>query len=375
LAFWHRQQVGKTLRVNLYDVDGRIPNLALMKLSAYYRAQGNSVELVRVRGSALPSACAKGDLHFASVVFYREQSARRLELLKDALGSRLEIGGPGANLKRRLPPDVESCFPDYSLYKHQHYALGFLTRGCRKRCLFCLVPIQEGRGVRQVGHLGNFVPPGQHRVLLLDDNLLSFHGADALLDEMVEKHYAVNFSQTLDIAYLDAAKHQLLLRVDSSNAAFNKRMYYFSLNHPSSIRLFEERRDMLKSFGDDHVSVVCLYGFDTALSQDYMRWRCLRRLKLIPFFQEYWPIYGVPKRLDSDFFDMDLNEVIRLTFRSNGQNWEKYLRWLNRRYFQSFGRYYRPLVEIIYRYNNKERIEKYLRHPELLTNDLYRRYS
>jgi len=29
-----------------------------------------------------------------------------------------------------------------------------------------------------------------------------------------------------------------------------------------------------------------------------------------------------------------------LTFRSNGQNWEKYLRWLNRLYYETFGRYY-----------------------------------
>ena len=69
---------------------------------------------------------------------------------------------------------------------------------------------------------------------------------------------------------------------------------------------------------------------------------------------------------------MDLREVIRLTFRSNGYNWEKYLRWLNRLYFRRYGRYYRPLVEIIYRYNNKERIARYLRQPELLTTELDR---
>ena len=132
---------------------------------------------------------------------------------------------------------------------------------------------------------------------------------------------------------------------------------------------------MLKGFGPDAVSVVCIYGFDTRLSEDYVRWRMLRRLQLVPFFQEYWPIPGVPDRLPADFFDMDLNEVIRLTFRSNGKNWEKYLRWLNRRYFRTFGRYYRPLVEIIYRYNNRHRIARYLRNPMLLTNALYRRYE
>ncbi len=366
--------MSKPCRVNLYDVDGRIPNLALMKLSSYHRSRGCTVELIRVRGSTLPPKCREGDLHFASVVFYREQSARRVALLEAEFGSRLEVGGPGANLKRRLPLEVGSCFPDYSLYGHDQYALGFLTRGCKKHCAFCLVPIQEGRTIRRVAGFADFVPPGQQRVLLLDDNLLAFKGADALLQEMAERRYAVNFSQTLDIAYLEATKHQLLLGVDARNAAFNKRMYYFSLNHPSAIRLFEERRDMLKSFGKDHVGVVCLYGFDNTLTQDYLRWRCLRRLRLIPFFQEYWPIHGIPSRLSTDFFDMNLDEVIRLTFRSNGQNWEKYLRWLNRRYFQSFGRYYRPLVEVIYRYNNKERIQRYLNCPDLLTTELYRDY-
>ena len=367
--------MAKRPSVKLYDVDGRIPNLALMKLSSYYRSRGYAVELVRVRGPKPPPNCGDGDLHFASAVFYRDQSARRVGLLKKTLGSCLEIGGPGANLKKRLPAEVDSCFPDYSLYGHNQYALGFLTRGCKKRCPFCLVPLQEGRSIRRVGDFADFVPPGQQRVLLLDDNLLAFEGADGFLKEMAERHYAVNFSQTLDIAYLDETKHELLLRVDSRNAAFNKRMYYFSLNQPSSMRLFEERRQMLKSFGEDHVGVVCLYGFDTTLSQDYVRWRCLKRLGLIPFFQQYWPIGGIPSRLSTDFFDMDLDEMIRLTFRSNGQNWEKYLRWLNRRYFGAFGRYYRPLVEIIYRYNNKERIERYLCRPDLLTSEIYRDYN
>jgi hypothetical protein len=138
---------------------------------------------------------------------------------------------------------------------------------------------------------------------------------------------------------------------------------------------FMARRAMLKGFGHDAVSGVCIYGFDTRPSEDYARWMMLRRLQLIPFFQEYWPIPGVPARVPADFFDMDLNEVIQLTFRSNGQNWEKYLRWLNRFYYQTFGRYYLPLVEIIYRYNNKHRIQRYSERPACLTRDLYRRFK
>jgi hypothetical protein len=68
-------------------------------------------------------------------------------------------------------------------------------------------------------------------------------------------------------------------------------------------------------------------------------------------------------------------KFIRLTFRSNGQNWEKYLRWLNRLYFRTFGGYYRPLIEIIYRYNNKHCIGRYLGNPDWLTRELYRSYQ
>ncbi|GEM_PF-4265968 len=93
---------------------------------------------------------------------------------------------------------------------------------------------------------------------------------------------------------------------------------------------------------------LLMYGFHSRLSEDYQIFTMLRKLRLIPFFQEYMPLPGLPARVLDNFFDFDLDRVIRLTFRSNGMNWEKYLRWLNRHYFSTFGRYYYPLVEIKY---------------------------
>jgi hypothetical protein len=356
-------------RVVLFDVDSRIPNLALMKYSAWYKARGWDVALSRA-----PTRIA-ADHYVASTVFFRASSQKKLHTLKALYGDRLEIGGSGIDLRRRLPADIDACFPDYSLYGHNRYALGFLTRGCGRRCAFCVVPEKEGTIKQAAASFDGFVPNGQKNVMLLDDNLLSFAGVEDLLKEMAERRLAVNFSQTLDISCLSERIYELLLKVDYRNARFTRRRIYFSCNYPGTISHFTSRRAMLKAFGHDAVSVVCIYGFDTRLTQDYARWRMLRRLRLVPFFQEYWPIPGVPERLPADFFDMDLNEVIRLTFRSNGQNWEKYLRWLNRLYFRTFGRYYRPLVGIIYRYNNRRGIERYLRNPSTLTSNLYRSYK
>ena len=274
-----------------------------------------------------------------------------------------------------MPPEAEACFPDYSLYGHDLYALGFLTRGCHKRCAFCVVPEKEGRLKVQAGGFDDFVPRGQKNLILLDDNLLAYYGVETLLDEMAQRRYAVNFNQTLDIACLTPEKYALLRRIDYRNATFTRSRIYFSCNHSGAVRRFVARKEMLRGFGEDAVCVVCIYGFDTRLSQDYERWIMLRRLMLVPFFQEYWPVPGVPPRVPERFFDMDLDLVIRLTFRSNGQNWEKYLRWLNRLYFATYGRYYLPLVRIIYRYNNKAAIRRFLDRPELLTTRLYESYG
>lgn len=354
--------------VVLFDIDSRIPNLALMKLSTFYKGQGLNVVLSK------KVAYTKAHHYVASAVFRTRSTMTKLAELRKIYGDDVEIGGSGVDLTRRLASEIEACFPDYALYDHTHYALGFLTRGCPKKCAFCVVPAKEGRLKSQVTSFSGFVPRDWKNVMLLDDNLLSFSGAIDLLEEMAARDYKVNFSQTLDISYLNESVHRLLLKIDSQNARFTRKQIYFSLNYPGTVRQFEKRKSMLKGFGKDRVSVVSIYGFDTSLSQDYSRWMMLRRLQLVPFFQEYWPIEGIPAKLPEPFFDMELDEVIRLTFRSNGQNWEKYLRWLNRRYFQTFGRYYRPLVETIYRYNNKERIQNYLKRPETLTSELYRSY-
>ena len=363
-----RQSIRKGVKtVALYDVDSRISNLALMRLSAWHKARGWKVRLVRHSGEAIPA-----DAHFAATIFHRSSSRRRVAALRETLGDSLVVGGTGWNLHTRLPAGAERMFPDYSLYGHSRYAVGFLTRGCVCRCPFCLVPRKEGRLRRCPGGFDAFVPPGQKHVVLLDNNLLAHPAAAEMLRETVRRGYVVNFSQSLDIAYLTQPLFDILRQMDSQNARFTRRQFYFSVNDLSDIARFEETRPWLRSLGEDAVSVILLYGYNTRLSEDYVRMRMLRRFRFIPFFQEYWPLPGFPARQPDDFFDMDLREVIRLTFRSNGYNWEKYLRWLNRLYFRRYGRYYRPLVEIIYRYNNKERIARYLRRPELLTTELYR---
>ena len=95
----------------LLDVDSRLPNVALMKLSRYYKELGRQVILARH-----DAFLAGADAVYASCVFSRESSLRRLNRLRKYYGESLIVGGSGVNLTDRLPPEIESLSSDYSLY-------------------------------------------------------------------------------------------------------------------------------------------------------------------------------------------------------------------------------------------------------------------
>jgi hypothetical protein len=354
--------------VVLFDLDSKIPNLALMKLSTYWRERGVRTVLHHGTPEYIP-----GSLHFASAVFQSPPTQIKTEKLRRFYGEGVTIGGTGADLTSRLPLDAENCFPDYSLYGHTDYALGFLTRGCDQHCPFCLVPKKEGGLQKVPASFNNFVPRGQKKVMLLDNNLMAHPEAEDLLRQMIWRKYEVNFSQSLDIRFLTEKKACLLRKMECRNRRFTKWMLFFACNSAASIPEFEEKASWSRAFGMDHLGILLLCGFNPLLSNDYQRLLLLHRNYWIPFLIEYTPLQGTPPASNGHFFDMDLREVIRLTFRGIGLNWEKYLRWLNRRYFAEFGYYYLPLLRVIYRYNRPEAIQKYLDQPDLLSERLYAR--
>ncbi|MSO22269.1 MAG: hypothetical protein EXQ58_03235 [Acidobacteria bacterium] len=95
--------------VVLFDLDSRIPNLALLKLSAYYKRRGFEVHLARQ-----PSYLV-ADEYVASAIFYTALTKRKIDALRAIYGLDVDIGGSGIDLTKRLTPEAEACFPDYSL--------------------------------------------------------------------------------------------------------------------------------------------------------------------------------------------------------------------------------------------------------------------
>ncbi len=345
---------GCSADILLIDVDSRLPNLALMKLSRHFKEQGRKVMLVH-GVNLIPEAKEV----FASCVFSSCSSSRKVRALQAFYGDSLHLGGSGVDPLKRLPAEIEALPPDYDLYPElADRALGFLSRGCPMHCPFCIVPLKEGLP-HQVSDLHTLLEGGRRKkVILLDDNLLSLSQAEEILEEMASREILVNFTQTLDLRFVNRSRAALLRRIGCSNTRFTRPNYYFSLNDTMNLPLVREKYGLFGFSNRDNVEFVCMYGFNTTLAEDVARFRFLRTLPgAYVFTQQYQPIPGGPGPDVTRFFEGDLDRLIRelisIEFTQNMKSMEKYYRWVSRCYAETFGKLHKPLVDTIFRYNHR----------------------
>lgn len=199
------------MRIGLIDVDGHnFPNLALMKISAWHKAQGDEVEwwfgfhqYDRVYMSKV------FDITYTPDVY---EPVNTKEIIK---------GGTGYDLKNKLPDEIEYCFPDYSLYPQytQGKAYGFLTRGCPNNCPFCIVCAKEGRKSCKVANLDQWWN-GQKNIILQDPNLLACRDHMDLLAQLADSKAWVDMNQGLDARMLTEEN------IDALNKVKIKRIHF-----------------------------------------------------------------------------------------------------------------------------------------------------
>ncbi|MBW1678318.1 MAG: hypothetical protein JRJ79_17425 [Deltaproteobacteria bacterium] len=306
----------------LIDVDSRLPNPALMKLSRYYKEQGRKVVLAR-KGSKIKGA--KGV--YASSVFFSPASTRRVAALREYYGDSLIVGGSGVDIHSRLPEEIEKLPADYALYPELgDRAIGFITRGCPFKCPFCIVPVKEGK-THQVSNLEELLQNDKKKLILLDDNILSHPRADKFLEDMA--------------------------------------VYHFSLNDTSNLDRVRRKYRQLGFTPKDNVEFICMYGYNTTLAEDVERFRFLQSLPgAYVFVQRYQPILGGPTPILEKFFDDNadklINDLVKIIFAQNMKSMEKYYRWLSKLYVMTFGKLHMGLVDTIFRYNNRDHKGRYI---------------
>lgn len=258
------------LKIGLIDVDSHnYPNLALMKISAYEKAQGNKVEWW--------NGLKHYDRVYQAKVFDDTYTADN-EFCIDA--DEIIKGGTGYNLDGKLPEYIEHIYPDYELYGITDTAYGFLTRGCPRHCKFCIVGDKEGLISHKVADLSEFWN-GQKNIEILDPNLLASEEYAELLEQLVCSKAKVNFNQGLDVRFLTKKAAEQINRIKTSMIHFAWDNYEFKTKAK-----LEQAREWLDK-DPYHVRVYVLTNFNTTIEQDLERIYTIRNIGFDPYVMVY----------------------------------------------------------------------------------------
>ena len=278
------------MKVGLIDVDNEdrrqniFPNLALMKLSAWHKQQGDSVEWYH------PMFSGHMDRVYMSKVFsftpdYQgcidaDESIRGGSGYCIRLDGRKEIYDKAKD--RELPEEIEHIMPDYSIYGIKDKAYGFMSRGCPRGCEFCHVEAKEGAISRKVADLNEFWS-GQKYIELMDPNTLACKEWEDIFRQLEESRAYVNFNQGVDARLLSERKIERIMRIKTQHIHFAWDRYKDKEDVLPKLKMFKE----MTGWKRKKVTVYVLCGYDTTMEENLERIEEIRKLDFNPYVMLY----------------------------------------------------------------------------------------
>lgn len=277
------------MHIGLYDVDSHnFPNLPLMKISAWHKAKGDTVEFA--------DHFTHYDKVYVSKVFGDEYSQMDWTVFN---ADEIEYGGTGFAITiengkevyhkdrdKNLSYEVEHIYPDYSLYPDltKDTAYGFLTRGCCNNCDYCIVSEKEGMCSQKVADLSEWWR-GQKYIKLLDANILACKERKALLQQLIDSKASIDFTQGLDARFITEDIGLMLKQIKT-------KMWHFAFDFMKNEKAIVKG---LQTFVDvvgykrtrANAYVYILTNYNTTFEEDLYRVRCVQAVGLDPDIRIY----------------------------------------------------------------------------------------
>jgi hypothetical protein len=250
-------------RARLVQIDGKLPNLALMGLSRWLKAEGWDVTFTRsVRRDLFEPAY---DAVYGSAIF--AYSAERIATLRAEFPGAV-VGGTGTGdaLTVEQAVGAELGGLDYSLYPEFRPSLGFTQRGCRLSCKFCVVPWKEGkpRAVASVADIWRG-PPYPKRLHLLDNDFFGQPEAEwrARIGEIASGGFKVCFNQGINVRAITDETAAAVAAVQYRDDEFRERRLYTAWDNLKDERVFFEGVERLEKAGvpAKHLRAYMLVGW------------------------------------------------------------------------------------------------------------------
>ena len=267
------------MQVLLIQVDGKLPNLALMKLSHWHRSQGHTVTLIRRRPRDLFDPCY--DKVYASAIF--SESEKFFPKIKRDWPNAI-FGGTGTT----SPLTVESLIgTPYEFYDYQDYpdfkeSIGFTKRGCRLSCAFCVVPEKEGKPyfLNSINNIWRGAPYPR-KLHLLDNDFFGHDSWRAHIREIIDGNFRVCLSQGINVRMITTETAEALASIQYRSTSFKRRVLLCAWDNLRDEQVFFAGIDKLEQAGipPSHVRAYMLIGFDKNETWDRIWYRFKRMVE------------------------------------------------------------------------------------------------
>jgi hypothetical protein len=314
--------------IKLIQVDGKLPNLALMRLASYYKKQGYGVDFSRSVQKDLFDR--NYEYVFASSIF--KFSKNRIDRLYKNYPDVI-LGGTGSNNWNLNVEDYIGDYHkyDYSIYPDYNFSLGFTQRGCRLKCKFCVVPIKEGKNRSVVNSVydiwrGEGYPKKLH---LLDND---FFGQPEELwkkrvKEIQDGNFQVCFNQGINIRLIDEIVAENIAAINFRDDSFKSKRIYTAWDNIGDEKRFFNGVNLLIKHGIKPYQIMAymLIGYDKRETWEriWYRFNKMVDVGVYPFPMVYDPLQ---QRKDLKQFQ---RYAVRQYYRH--KTWEEYLYWMKNR--------------------------------------------
>lgn len=279
------------MRVRLTHIDGKLPNLALMKLSSFHKSRGDEVTFTRDLERS-PSESDYDRVYGSSIFTF---SFDRIARLRTAWPG-AQLGGTGTGSWITIEEIIGEPWNglDYSLYPDFNFSIGFSQRGCRLSCKFCVVPQKEGKP-KQAATISEIWrgAPWPKKIHLLDNDFFGQPKDDwrARIAELQEGDFRVCFNQGINIRMIDDESAVALASIQYRDDQFQRRRLYTAWDNLRDENIFLRGVETLRRHGipPKHLMVYMLIGFDIEETWERIlhRFNTMTALGILPYPMVY----------------------------------------------------------------------------------------
>jgi len=249
------------MKVRLTQIDGALPNLALMKLAHWHKAHGDDVMVTRqIERDIFEQPY---DIVYGSSIFKFSQE-KLMHFQRQWPGS--IVGGTGTHYAHTIEDLIGDEYEHYDYSGHDvDYSIGFTQRGCRLKCKFCEVPKKEGKpkSTNTIADIWRG-DPWPKKLHLLDNDFFGNPEWSERIAEIRDGKFKVCLSQGINVRLINQEAAAALASIEYRDTKFQERRLYTAWDNLKDEDIFFRGVDLLESAGipAKNLMAYMLIGFD-----------------------------------------------------------------------------------------------------------------